>query len=174
MRGNLPLDVVTNVDGKPELPDERFGSASQVRDLCQTMIRADNRRASMRNRVDALVNGWPTIPKSVTAAKGFGWFPRVNYREAEGLIQSQQTPLFDLITETDRCMEIELDIDAESEEQKQDWEDSISKNWTWLLFKRWRKSFNYHLPLSQREMLVHGLGAHVWPDKSTWIPRTPR
>ena len=174
MRGNLPLDVVTNDKGTPVLPDERFANASQVRDLCQSMIQADNKRAWMRERVDALVSGFPTYPKSVTASKGFGWMPRVNYREAEGLIQSQQTPLFDLITEVDRCMEIELDLPSESPEQLQDWEDSISKNWTWLLFKRWRKSFNYHLPLSQREMLVHGMGAHVWTNKFTWIPRTPR
>jgi hypothetical protein len=174
-RGDLPLDVVTNVDGKPELPDERFANAAQVRDLCQTMIKSDQtKRASMRARVDALVNGWPTYPKSVTAAKGFGWLPRVNYREAEGLISAQQTPLFDLVTEVDRCMEIELDIEAESQEQLQDWEDKISQHWTWLLFKRWRKSFNYHIPLSQREMLVHGIGAHVWPNKFTWVPRTPR
>lgn len=177
MRGDLPLDVVTDVKGKPVLPQARFENASQVRDLCQQMIQADQtKRAPMRARVDGLVNGWPTYPKSVTAAKGFGWMPRVNYREAEGLIQSQQTPLFDLVTEVDRCMEIELDLPKElgSQEQVQDWEDSISKHWTWLLFKRWRKSFNYHLPLSQREMLVHGIGAHVWPNKFTWVPRTPR
>src|SRR5437016_3945492 len=173
-RGNLPLDVITDVSGKPELPDERFANAGQVRDLCHEMIRADDKRSWMRDRVDALVNGYPTYPKSVTAAKGFGWFPRCNFREAEGLISAQQTPLFDLITEVDRCMEIELDVKAESEEQLQDWEDSISKHWTWLLFRRWRKSFNYHIPLSQREMLVHGLGAHVWPNSATWIPRTPR
>jgi hypothetical protein len=173
-RGDIPLDIVTDDKGTPVLPDERFANATQVRGLAQTMIQADNKRAWMRDRVDALVNGWPTYPKSVTAAKGFGWFPRVNYREAEGLIQSQQTPLFDLVTEVDRCMEIDLDIDASSEEEKADWEDSIAKNWTWLLFKRWRKSFNYHIPLSQREMLVHGIGAHVWPNKFTWVPRTPR
>jgi hypothetical protein len=174
MRGDLPLSIVTNDRGRPELPPERFANAGQVRDLCASMIQADNKRAWMRERVDALVSGFPTFPKSVTAAKGMGWLPRVNFREAEGMIQSQMTPLFDLITEVDRCMEIELDVEAESEEQKQDWEDTIAKHWTWLLFKRWRKSFNYHLPLSQREMLVHGMGAHVWPNKATWIPRTPR
>jgi hypothetical protein len=175
MRGDLPLDVVTDAKGKPTLPDERFSNAREVRDLCTQMIQADQaKRAPMRARVDGLVNGFPTYPKSVTAAKGFGWFPRVNYREAEGLIQSQQTPLFDLITEVPRCIEIELDIEAESSEQRADWEDQISEQWTWLLFKRWRKSFNYHLPLSQREMLVHGMGAHVWPNKFTWVPRTPR
>lgn len=173
-RGDLPLTISIGEKGKPELPEERFENASQVRDVAQQMIKADERRAWMRERVDALVNGFPTYPKSVTAAKGFGWFPRVNYRESEGLIQAQQTPLFDLISEVDHCIEIDLDIDSANEQDKQDWQNAIAKNWTWLLFKKWRQSFNYHLPLSQREMLVHGMGAHVWPDKNKWIPRTPR
>ena len=174
-RGDLPLTIVTSdKTGEPVLPDERFESAAQVRDVAQQMIIADQRRSLMRERVDALVNGFPTYPKSVTAAKGFGWFPRVNYRESEGIIQSQQTPLFDLINEVHQCIEIELDIEASSKEERQDWENSIAKNWTWLLKKRWRQSFNYHLPLSQREMLVHGMGAHVWTNKNKWIPRTPR
>src|SRR6266550_6101227 len=172
-RGDLPRTIAYSDRGKPELPPERFSSASEVRELCQLMIRADNRRAAMRERVDALVNGFPTYPKSVTAAKGFGWFPRVNYRESEGLIAAQQTPLFDLVTEVDHCIDIELDIEASSSEERDNWEHEISQAFTWLMFKRWRKSFNYHLPLSQREMLVHGLGAHVNPSKS-WMPRTPR
>jgi hypothetical protein len=123
-----------------------------------------------------LVNGFPTYPKSVTAAKGFGWFPRVNYRESRRVNPSTATPLFDLVNEVDHCIEIELDQDvvkASSQQELNDWQDSIEKNWTWLLMKRWRKGFNYHIPLQQREMLVHGMGAHVWPNKR-WIPRTPR
>jgi hypothetical protein len=176
MVGDIPLSVVEDDKGTAILPDERFENANQVRELCQLMVSADQRRAWMRERVDALVNGFPTYPKSVTAAKGFGWFPRVNYREAEGLIQAQQTPLFDLVNEVDHCIEIELDQDvvkASSQQELNDWQDSIEKNWTWLLMKRWRKGFNYHIPLQQREMLVHGMGAHVWPNKR-WIPRTPR
>lgn len=177
MRGDLPLSVVTDDRGKPQLPPERFSNSGEVRDLAQSMIQADNKRAWMRERVDALVSGFPTIPKYVTAAKGMAWLPRVNYRGLEGLIQSQQTPLFDLVTEVPRCIGIELDGDIvphESNEQLADFEEKIDEHWTWLLFKRWRKSFNYHIPLSQREMLVHGLGAHVWPNKLTWVPRTPR
>lgn len=173
-RGDLPLDIVYNDDAKPVLPDSRFANAAQVRELCQQMIIADESgRARMRSRVDALVNGWPTYPKSVTAAKGFGWFPRVNYRESEGKIQSQQTPLYDLVTEVPKCISMELDVDGTLWEREA-WEESIETNWTWFLKKKWRQSFNYHLALSQREMLVHGMGAHVWPDKNKWMPRTPR
>lgn len=173
-RGDLPQSIAySDSSSKPVLPDERFDNAAQVRDLCQQMIRADRTRAWMRDRVDALVNGWPTYPKSVTAAKGFGWFPRVNYRESEGLIAAQQTPLYDLLTEVDHCIEIDLDIDGVSSEQKDDWQNTIQQEFTWLMFKKWRRSYNYHQCLSIREMLVHGLGAHVWPNDN-WEGRTPR
>lgn len=173
-RGDSPATIAySDTSDKPVLPDERFANGNQVRDLCKQMIIADRTRAWLRDRVEALVNGWPTVPKSVTAAKGFGWFPRVNYRESKGLIATQQTPLYDLLTETDHCIELRLDIDDVSEAQRQDWENKIQTHFTWLMFQRWRKSFNYHLPLSILEMLKHGIGANVWPNKR-WTPRTPR
>ena len=92
-RGDLPADIsYSDSSTKPVLPDERFSNASEVRNLCRLMITADQRRANMRNRVDALVDGFPTYPKSLTASKGMSWFPRVNYLEADGLIRTMQTP----------------------------------------------------------------------------------
>src|SRR6267142_74630 len=140
MRGDIPLTIVDDDKGTPVLPDERFENANQLRDLCQLMIGADQLRSIMRERVDGLVNGFPTYPKFITKAKGMDWFPRVNYRESEGLIQAQQTPLFDLVNEVDHCIEIELDQDvvkASSQQELDDWQNIIADQWTWLLFKRW-------------------------------------
>lgn len=170
MTGDLPLSIAE----EKLLPPERFESASQVRDLCQSLIAADRKRATLRERVDNLVNGFASYPKAALDRKGFGWFPRVNYRGLEGAVSAQTTPLFDLVTEVDHCMELTLDIKAESSEQRDEWEEWIQQDFTWLLFNRWRKSFNFHLPLSQREMIVHGMGCHVWPQKGRWTPRTPR
>lgn len=172
--GDLPATISpSGSKEKPVLPDERFANAGQIRDLSKQMLSADKSRAWMRNRVEALVNGWPMYPKKVTAAKGMGWFPRCNFRGSEGLISAQQIPLFDLLTETDHCIEIQLDTDASSEQERQDWENTIQEEFTWLMFRKWRTSYNYHLPLSIREMLVHGMGASVWPN-NRWTPRTPR
>src|SRR5436190_1570833 len=133
MRGDLPKTISLSDKGTPELPPERFSNAVEVRQVCRTMIIADRPRAAMRSRVDGLVNGWPTYPKSVTAAKGFGWMPRVNYQEAAGLIDAQSTPLYDLLTEVDHVIEIDLDVKAESDEQLQDWQHTISQAFTWLM-----------------------------------------
>ena len=173
MQGELPRSVVTNSKGTPVLPEERFANGTEVRQVCWMMLQADIPRAALRSRVDNLVNGFATYPKGPLQKKGFNWFPRVNYRGSEGYLASQQTPLFDLISEVPTCIELDLDLRASSAEERDDWEMKIAQNYTWLMFKRWRRSFNYHLPLSQREMLVHGIGAHVWPNKR-WTPRTPK
>ncbi len=171
-QGEIPRGIAFDPNGKAELPDERFKNADEVKQTCQLLIDADRPRSILRSRVDNLVNGFSTYPKGPLQKKGFGWFPRVNYRGAEGLIASQTSPMFDLVTEVPRVIEIDLDIEASSQEEKANWEETIADEFTWLLFKRWRQSFNYHLPLSQREMLVHGVGAHVWPN-NRWTERTP-
>src|SRR6266576_1439786 len=133
MRGDIPLTIVDDDKGTPVLPSERFENANQMRDLCALMIGADQKRSWMRERVDALVNGFPTYPKSVTAAKGLSWFPRVNFRESEGLIAASQTPLFDLVNEVPQCIEIELDNDvvkASSQQELDDWQNIIADQWT--------------------------------------------
>jgi hypothetical protein len=174
-KGTLPATIsYSDTSTDAVLPDERFANAAEVRETCKLMIRADQPRAWMRARVDGLVNGFPTVPKGITQAKGLGWFPRVNFREAEGLIATQQTPIYDLETEVDHCIDLTLDIDASSSEELDDWENTIQEAFTWLLHTKWRTSFNFHRPLCTREMLVHGMGAHVWPTKDKWIPRTPK
>src|SRR6478609_2515675 len=146
--GTLPITIPVDDIEDRQIP-ERFANANQVRDLAHQMIIADRSRAWMRERVDALVNGWPTYPKSVTAAKGMGWLPRTNFRESEGLIAAQQTPIYDLITETDHCIDLKLNdrAGASSDQESQDWQNTIQDSFTWLMFQEWRKSFNYHLPL---------------------------
>src|SRR3954469_15935726 len=124
MKGDLPKTISVGSEGNYEVP-ERFSNAGEVREICRAMISADRTRAAMRSRVDGLVNGWPTYPKSVSASKGLGFIPGVNYGEATGLIDAQQTPLYDLVTEVDHIIEIDLDIKAESSEQLQDWQNTI-------------------------------------------------
>lgn len=166
--GDLPKTIVE--EGK--LPEERFENATQLREYCQTLIQADNHRTSLRARVENLFNGFPSYPRG-RVTEGFGWMPRVNYRELEGLISTQATPLYDLVTETPQCIEIEFDLSNVSDQEREDIQEKFAKHFTWLLFKRCRQTFNYNILLQQREMLLHGVGYHVNVSKR-WIPRTPR
>ncbi len=172
-QGDVPRSVVPDAEKGGKLPSERFANANELRQYCGTLIEADRKRSALRARVEALRDGFPAYPKGQLDSAGMGWFPRVNYRELEGYIQNQATPLYDLVVEVDHCIDLELDINASSSEERDQWEEDIQEAFTWLNFKRWRTGFNYNLLLSQDQMLLHGLGAQLNINKR-WIPRTPK
>lgn len=173
MVGDLPKSVqpTEEADGA-KLPSERFGSAGEVREVCQAMIKADRLRAAERARIDGLVAGNRPYSQAMLRGKGQGWRSNVNFLESEGILQAQQTPFFDLVTSVPNV--IEVDCDYGKGQDQRDWEESIDRNFTWLMLNRWRKGFNFHIPYQQLCMLKHGLGFHVRPTLNKWIPRTPR
>ena len=169
---DIPHGIEPDSVGAPKLPNARFKDSGEVREYCNAMIMSDRRgRLPLRNAVDGLWSGNPTYSLAKLKSKGQGWRARVNYREMEGLIQAQQTPFYDLVTAVDQC--IEVDVDFGNGQERDQIQNSIARNYTWLMMNRWRKGFNFHIPFQQLQMLKHGLGAHLWPTNS-WIPRTPR
>ena len=173
MTGDLPLSI-DNSGEKPTLAPERFMNASEVRTYCNAMVSADNGRSVSRARVDNNLNGAQPINPAALRDRKMSFYPNVNYRGLEGYIDTPRTAFYDLVTEVDPCVEIRLDYGEG--QQRIAWEETIARHFTWLMLAKWRMGFNYHVPLAQREMLVHGLGAHVWPQMHTanWLPRTPR
>lgn len=136
------------------------------------MIQADQRRAIWRSRIDGIWGGNPTYTNQSLQAAGQGWRARVNYREMEGIVASEQTLDYDLETEVDRI--IDIDLDFGKGQQQRDWKECIEKEFTWLIMQKWDDR-NFHTPYRIFTKLLHGLGAHIWPDISAkWIPRTPR
>lgn len=173
MVGEIPADfIIAEKSGKTKLAPERFANAGEVADICNALVSADRRRAPWRTAIDGLFDGNPAYRLSSLKAKGQGFRARVNYQEMSGLINARQTPLFDLVTEVDPCVEIILDYG--SGDQSIEWANKMAKRFHCMFMKQWRSSFNYHIPLQQLELLKHGIGCHIWPDrKNCWIPRTP-
>lgn len=172
MTGDIPQDFEIAESGKTELAPERFSSSGQVADTCSAMIQADRRRAVWRASVDGLFDGFPVYSLASLKAKGQGWRSRTNFLEMQGHINARQTPLFDLVTEVDPCVEIVLDYGEG--DQAVDWANRIAKRFHCMFMRDWRVGFNYNVALQQLELLKHGIGCHIWPDrKNCWIPRTP-
>jgi len=174
MIGDLPLSVEYSKSGTPKLASERFSTVDEARGYCAAMVSSDRTRANWRARIENVLNGARPIPEAALKEKRLSWYANVNYRGLEGYIDTPRTAFYDLVTEVDPCIEVRLDYGTGS--QRTRWEETIAKHFTWLMLGKWRLGFNYHVPLHQREMLVHGLGAHVWPQMNTanWIPRTPQ
>ena len=172
--GDLPLGVEYSKSGAPRLASERFTNCEEARGFCAAMVGADYTRSMWRARVENILNGARPIDEAKLKENRLSWYPNANYRGLEGYIDAPRTAFYDLVTEVDPCIEVRLDYGTGK--QRTSWEETIAKHFTWLMLGKWRRGFNYHVPLHQREMLVHGLGAHVWPQMNTanWIPRTPQ
>jgi hypothetical protein len=171
--GEIPRGIIQGPKGKPELPEERFADAEEVRQLCRNMIWYDRDfRAPARARIDGLFAGNPTFSLQKLKQKGFGWLPRVNYREGEADLAALQTPLYDLVSEVDHQIEVTLDIDNVTQTELDAYENAIQQHFTWLNFTRSRTDFNFNMLVSQREMLLHGLGYNVRLNDN-WMGRVP-
>jgi hypothetical protein len=165
--GTLPRSI-----SKPgELPP-RFKDHNEVISVCSQMVQADQRRATWRAEYEKLWGGNPTYSLKGLKDTGQSWRARANYRELEGVVSSEQTLDYDLETEVDSIIDIDLDFGKGQE--KRDWEDCIEKEFTWLIRNRW-DDYNFHIPFRIFQKLLHGMGSHIWPDVTgNWIPRTPR
>lgn len=149
-------------------PAERFADAQEVRELCDTMRHADNKRGENRAKIQGLIDGNRPYSQADLRAQSQGWRANVNYREAEGIIQAQRTPYYDLVTEVNPCIQVVIDYGPPN--KRQEWQDIIEQEFHRTLFG-W-DSLDWHIQLRQSEELVHGWGAHLTLDKYDWRPET--
>lgn len=165
-------DIPHSISTPGELPPDRFKDHTEVISVCAQMTQADVQRALWRAEYGKVWGGNPTYSLETLKAANQTWRARANYREMEGLVSSEQTLDYDLETEVDSIISIDLDFGAG--QQQQDWKECIEKEFTWLIRQRW-DDYNFHIPFRIFQKLLHGMGAHLWPDVSgNWIPRTPR
>lgn len=170
MVGEIPHILKTTDAGETVLAPERFKNSSEVREVCQGMIRADRPRSSERAIVDGQADGHPCYSLAKLKAKNQGWRARTNHRGLEGKLQELSNIFFDLNTEVDPAIRVFIDYGKGEETVR--WQECIAKNYTRMLLQQW-SGFDYHIPMRDNVMLRHGLGAHVWPIKGRWEPRTP-
>lgn len=170
MIGEIPEVLALSDSGKTVLAKDRFKNASEVRELCQSMIKADRPRSEERSIVDRIANGNPTYSLAALKAKKQAWRARTNHRGLEGLLQQTGNTFYDLNVEVDPCVRVFLDYGKGQD--REEWQECIAKNYSRMILQQW-PSFDFHVPMRDSNMLRHGLGAHVWPIKGKWEPHTP-
>lgn len=154
-----------------EVP-ERFSNAGEIISLASQMVGADQKRAIWRSTVERLWSGEPVYPLEKLRQLNQSWRARTNYRGLEGLITRENTLDYDLETQGEDIVDIQLQ-DLGQGQQVQDWERIMECEFRWLMLERW-KGYNYHIPKRHYQKNLHGLGIHLWPDTTgNWIPRTP-
>jgi hypothetical protein len=140
-------------------PAERFKDANEVRELCEQMRTADRLRGQNRAKVQGLIDGNRPYPQGALVNAGQAWRANVNYREAEGLVQAQRTPYYDLVMEVSPCIDVTIDYGPNY--KRQEWAKIIAEEFHRMLFA-------WHVQLRQSEELVHGWGTHLTMDAWDW------
>lgn len=147
-------------------PSSRFKDADEVRQLCEDMRTADRARSNNRAKVQGLIDGNRPIPQGALISAGQGWRANVNFREAEGLVQAQRTPYYDLVTEVNPCIECQIDFGFGSKYKRYEWQQIIAEEFHRTLFG-WN-SWDWHIQLRQSEEMIHGWGVHLTMDAYDW------
>lgn len=170
--GELPATLHLGPKGEKVIP-ERFKDVIDCQTACNQMLDADAALNAWRTAVQRLHDGNPTYSLEALRESGQGWRARTNYRGLEGLCDNIGSAIYNLDSEVESVAEIELDIKEGME--KRDHENNIARALTWLLFRQW-PGYETHTTGRIDNMVLHGLGTHVWPrmDQGEWIPRTTR
>lgn len=162
-------DIPLTFEEPRKLPKERFRDWSDVQQLCNSMLDADDKLSDWRTEVQKIHDGNALYSRQSLENAGQGWRCRTNFRGMEGLVQNICTAIYNLNTEVDKCISIELDYGKGVE--RNDWQQVIEKNFTWLMLKKW-KGYDYHTQMRDKQMVLHGLGHHINSMNNSWIPRT--
>lgn len=167
----MPAGEIPRTPSEPGDIPERFSDAGEVITLASQMVGADSKRSAWRSTVERLWSGEPVYPLEKLRQLNQSWRARTNYRGLEGLITTENTLDYDLETQGEGIVDIELDFGTG--QQVQDWERTMEEATKWLLQRRW-KGYNAHICKRHYQKNLHGLGMHIWPDTTgNWIPRTP-
>ncbi len=135
------------------------------------MVGADNKRSVWRSNIERLWGGEPVYSMEKLRQSNQSWRARTNYRGLEGLISTENALDYDLETQGEGIIDINLEMGTGQEPT--DWEFVMECQFKWLMHERW-KGFNYHIPKRHYQKNLHGMGFHVWTDTpNNWIPRTP-
>lgn len=150
-----------------QVPEMRLANASEAQALVQQLIMSDN---GIRNRKRALcqglVDGNPPYRASQLKANGRGDACNVNWRIAESYLNQALGAFYDIFNEAPSYATVQTGFG--NPQQRQEWSDIITEEFERL--QRRDTSFDYNMQLSQKQMVLFGVGPLMFPDKFDWRP----
>lgn len=168
----IPEENLSKIERNPEtdkveVPKTRISSASQAKSIYDRLVTADDKgRSQKRARVRGLVDGNPPYRASQLKAEGRDYQCNVNWRTAESYFNNATGAFYDTFSEAPSYATIRLKLptDADSEYKS----GCATEHFDWLL--RGESCLNYHMPVSQNEMVLFGLGPLAFQDEFDWRP----
>ena len=142
-------------------PQKRIKDAQCARDILRQFQTDDQQAAVYRTKIQGLIDGNPPYDASKLKSRAQSWRANLNYREAEGIIDSNTAAFWELLIEVPSL--IEVTVDDSDEIWSADYGHAIAEAYTKTMFE-W-KEFNQNFLMMIKEFLSTGIGPIYWPDK---------
>jgi len=166
-----PEDTISNVlpDGSP--PKARIANVTAARSVYDDCVIDQEPVAKVRARIRGLVDGNPPWDPAELRRLGQGWRTNFNAREAEAIIDTNSSALWEMTHDTFVVARfIPVDPEASySPENGLDYGDILSQEYTRTL-KDW-DDWPVYTDLTIHDAMEVGMGAMMWPDNAGAFPK---
>ena len=136
----------------------RGGSASNVLQICERMVRENKDRAARMSKVQKSFNGNAPKDHAALVKANRGNDSNLNFKRVRGHIMNAWTPFFDMVCEVPVC--VDGDIQVGDSAQAMDLMRGFAQYFHEMQFN-WR-GFDDMSQLCDLQMLLHGPGILAW------------
>jgi hypothetical protein len=148
-------------------PETRIKNARAGRDIFFRLLAADEKRALMRTRHQALLDGEPPYDQSVLMATGQGSRTNVNWGDAQAIMASVEAGLIDMNVSVERLMRIPLIKEAVPDDETRFNLENIAADEFTRAIRNWEDFDRSYLNLG-RTCFAHGVGIAYFDDDRCW------
>lgn len=154
---------VLNDDGS--VPSTRMQSADECIDRVKALQQADSEGRSYRRKlVKGLVDGNPPYSSTDLIQAGRSYQCNVNWRVAESYLNQVRSSYYDVFSEAPTFATVTCSNGTP--DQQATWSGVVTEEFDRL--QRTDASTDYHMQISQYEMVLYGCGPLIFPDDYTW------
>ena len=143
-----------SLDEKGKPVETRLKDVKAAIGIFATLLRADEKSAVNRSRIDSMFDGVAPYNESQLAASGQGLKTNLNFGEAQRLLDISLSAYVDLYSSLERLVEVKATTGERSEVGPK--EDIVAEELT-NLFRRWPEFHSSYLRLCT-QFIKHGVG----------------
>src|SRR5574343_277743 len=161
-------DQIQPISDSGKAPKSRIKDSKAAYELFNSIKEADGISAQYRCQIKGLIDGNPPYRADEMRRTGQAWRSNVNFREAESIIDTNASSIWELDMEVPRLINVRCEI-TDPQRPGINYGDIIASEYTRTVMD-WPGYF-FNRMLCTREMLEFGIGLMFWHDKFDWRPR---
>jgi len=153
-----------SLDEKGKPVETRLKDVKSAVGLFATLLKADEKSAVNRARIDSMFDGAAPYSQTQLAASGQGLKTNLNFGEAQRLLDISLSAYVDLYSSLERLVEVKSTTGEKSEQGPK--EDVVAEELT-NLFRRWPEFHSSYLRLCT-QFIKHGVGIAYFDSPDDW------